>query len=210
MAPHSRGDLLKKRMCAASSAANEPGAKGVNKMSGERSGACSTDHGGAKRCRARRWARHRQRVELMKKRFLMSAVVLVSLASTSPGVLAQSASTNALSTTTNGLVGTANGQLGTGTGATAGQQGTRTNSSNQTSGTICVQEMAATFCNTPTAPNTNGYGAIGNGSGASAAAGSGSSAGSASAGSGASGAGANNTSSIPACGGFPSANELCN
>ena len=210
MAPHSRGDLLKKRMCAASSAANEAGAKGVNKMSGERSGACSTDHGGAKRCRARRWARHRQRVDLMKKRFLMSAVVLVSLASTSPGVLAQSVSTNALSTTTNGFVGTANGQLGTGTGATTSQQSSQTSS--QTSGTICVQEMAATFCNTPTAPNTNGYGVIGNGSGSSAsgASGSGSSAGSASAGSGASGAGANNTSSIPACGGFPSANELCN
>jgi hypothetical protein len=147
----------------------------------------------------------------MKKRFLTSALILAALAATSPCALAQSVSTNAVTTTAN-VQSAASGQQGIGTATTTGQQGNQTNSANQTSGTICEQEMTATFCNTPTAPNTNGYGAIGGGSGASAsgASGSGSGAGSASAGSGGSGAGANNTSSIPSCGGFPSANELCN
>ena len=148
----------------------------------------------------------------MKIFFWMPALLSVSLAATLPCALAQSVSTSAVVTNSNVQAGAATGQQGIGTGTTTGQQSNQTNSSNQTSDTICVQEMAATFCNTPTAPNTNGYGVIGNGSGSSAsgASGSGSSAGSASAGSGASGAGANNTSSIPACGGFPSANELCN
>jgi hypothetical protein len=148
----------------------------------------------------------------MKKRFLTtSALILAALAATSPRALAQSVSTNAVTTTAN-VQAAANAQQGIGTATTTGQQSNQTNSANQTSGTICEQEMTATFCNTPTAPNTNGYGAIGGGSGATAsgASGSGSGAGSASAGSGGSGAGANNTSSIPACGGFPSANELCN
>jgi len=204
------GDLLKKRMCAASSDANEPGAEGVNKTRDPER--ISDGSRGREAMPSQAWVTAPTASSTMKKRFLMSALVLVSLASTSPGVLAQSASTNALSTTTNSLVGTANGQLGTGAGATSTQQSNQTTTSNQTSDTICVQEMAATFCNTPTAPNTNGYGTIGNGSGATASgsSGSGSGSGSASAGSGASGAGANNTSSIPACGGFPSANELCN
>jgi hypothetical protein len=209
------GGLLKKRRCAASSDANEPGAKDVNKTEDVNKTRDPEDIRritGREAMPSQAWATAPTASSTMKKRFLMSALVLISLASASPAVLAQSASTNALSATTNSLVGTSNGQLGTGAGATSTQQSTQTSTSNQTSDTICVQELAATFCNTPTAPNTNGYGTIGNGSGASTSgsSGSGSGTGSASAGSGASGAGANNTSSIPACGGFPSANELCN
>jgi len=55
---------------------------------------------------------------------------------------------------------------------------------------ICVEEMVATFCNVPTAPNTSGYGS--------------------SSATGSSGGAGSNTSSIPTCPDFPPANELCN
>jgi hypothetical protein len=79
-------------------------------------------------------------------------------------------------------VATSNGQLGS-----SGQGG---QSQAQTTGVICVEEITATFCNVPTAPNTNGYGSGG--------------------GSGASGGAAAITPSIPPCSEFPPANELCN
>jgi hypothetical protein len=50
--------------------------------------------------------------------------------------------------------------------------------------------ITATFCNVPTAPNTNGYGSGG--------------------GLGSSGGAGSNTSSIPPCPDFPPVNELCN
>jgi hypothetical protein len=146
------------------------------------------------------------------KTILVMPLVLALAASASPGALAQSSTTNGLSTTTNGIIGTVDGQ----SSATSGQTATsssQSSASTQSSGTICIQEMTATFCNSPGSPNTDGYGTIGAGSGStgsSSSAGSGSGAGTASAGSGSGGSGANNTSSIPACGGFPAANELCN
>src|SRR4029078_6629653 len=36
-------------------------------------------------------------------------------------------------------------------------------SSAPTTGTFCVEEMTATFCNVPTSPNTNSYGSLGGG-----------------------------------------------
>jgi hypothetical protein len=72
-------------------------------------------------------------------------------------------------------------------------------------GLICIEEMVAAFCNQSTGPNTAGYGSSTAFSGSSATSGT-------SAGSGvgaASGSGIN-TTSIPACGAFPSPNELCN
>jgi len=77
-----------------------------------------------------------------------------------------------------------------------GAGGQTNNSQVPNNGVICEEEMTATFCNVPTSPNSAGYGSSG---------GRGSSGGSASSG----GAGSN-TSSIPACPGFPPANELCN
>jgi hypothetical protein len=170
--------------------------------------------GGAKRCPAD-GAQHRQRVEPMQKLFGMPVLVLASLVSASPNAWAQSTSSNGLSTTTNGIIGTVNGQSSAATGQTGTSTGqsSQSNASSQSGGTICIQEMTATFCNTSSSPNSNGYGTIGAGSGStgsSSSSGSGSGSGSASAGSGSGGSGANNTSSIPACGGFPAANELCN
>ena len=59
-------------------------------------------------------------------------------------------------------------------------------------GTICQEEMVATFCNVPTGPNTAGYGSNG--------------------GAAATSAGITTPSpAIPACGeGIVTANELCN
>lgn len=76
-----------------------------------------------------------------------------------------------------------------------------------TTGTFCIEEMTATFCNVPTSPNTNGYGSAGGGSA--------SSGGSAPGGASASGSGSTastgvNTSSIPPCLREPPADELCN
>jgi hypothetical protein len=96
----------------------------------------------------------------------------------------------------------------TGTPTTSQQQ---TSNRSPTTGVICIEEMTATFCNVPSGPNTNGYGSLGgsgSGSGTGSSGGSGSTGGSASA--AASGGAVVNTSSIPACGGFPTANELCN
>jgi hypothetical protein len=70
-----------------------------------------------------------------------------------------------------------------------------------TTGTFCIQEMTATFCNVPVGPNTNGYGS---GSGTASTGGSASSGGSAAS------AGARvNASSLPPCMREPAANELC-
>jgi hypothetical protein len=55
---------------------------------------------------------------------------------------------------------------------------------------ICDEEITVTFCNVPTAPNTNGYGSSG--------------------GSGLNGGAGSNTSSIPTCPAEPPADELCN
>jgi hypothetical protein len=55
-------------------------------------------------------------------------------------------------------------------------------------GTFCIEEMTATFCNVVTGPNTGGYGAR-NGSNSSPGGG---------------------TSSIPPCPAEPPFNELCN
>jgi len=150
----------------------------------------------------------------MYKLALIVALVLVSFAFT-PRVQAQTSPTNA--TTSNQLanVNTAN-ELGVTTGITTGVTTTGqqpSGSQSLTTGVICLQEMTATFCNVPSGPNTNGYGSSG-GSGSSGSSGSGGGAGSgagsaSAAGSASSGAGAN-TSSIPACSGFPSPNELCN
>jgi hypothetical protein len=79
---------------------------------------------------------------------------------------------------------------------------------------MCIQEITATFCNVPSGPNTNGYGSpggAGSSGGTGSSGGSGAAGGAGSAAASASGGGAGvNTSSIPRCGGFPSANELCN
>jgi hypothetical protein len=61
-------------------------------------------------------------------------------------------------------------------------------------GVICEEEIAATFCNVPTAPSHGGYGSTA-GSGAASAS---------------SGGAAAITPSIPPCSAFPPANELCN
>jgi hypothetical protein len=64
-------------------------------------------------------------------------------------------------------------------------------------GVICQEEIAATFCNVPTAPSHGGYGS-GAVSGLSAASSSGG------------GSSAPPSPSIPTCSEFPPANELCN
>jgi hypothetical protein len=159
----------------------------------------------------------------MRKSAWIAALVLVSLAFTLSRVQAQTSPTNA---TTNSQLANANtaNALGVTTGITTGvttgaATSTTTNGQQQsgsqspTTGVICLEEMTATFCNVPSGPNTDGYGSIGgsgSSSGSGSSGGSGSGGGSAAAaGSASSGAGAN-TSSIPACSGFPSPNELCN
>ena len=125
----------------------------------------------------------------MKAVFVMPALILALAASASRSALAQSTTTNGLSTTTNSIIGTVNGQ----SSATSGQTGTSSQSSasTQSGGTICIQEMTATFCNTSSSPNADGYGTIGAGSGSTgSSSSSGSGAGSASAGSGSGGSGA--------------------
>src|SRR4029079_1684522 len=103
------------------------------------------------------------------------------------------------------VVTTNNGQLQV--NAPGGQQLSATHnsqaatSSAPTTGTFCIEEMTATFCNVPTGPNTNGYGSVG---GVSTSGGGSSSGSTASAGTGV------NTSSLPPCMREPAANELCN
>lgn len=100
-------------------------------------------------------------------------------------------------------VSTSNGELLINT--PGGQQLTTTQNQNSqaaishapTTGTFCMQEMTATFCNVPTSPNTNGYGSVGGG------------AGSASASTVSSSPGVT-TSSTPPCMRQPVADELCN
>jgi hypothetical protein len=143
-----------------------------------------------------------------QKAALIAALVLVTPVLASFSVQAQTSPTNA---TTNSQLTNSNtaNTLGvtTGTPTTSQQQ---TSNRSPTTGVICIEEMTATFCNVPSGPNTKGYGlgGSGSGSGTGSSGGSGSTGGSASA--AASGGGVVNTSSIPACGGFPTANELCN
>jgi hypothetical protein len=76
--------------------------------------------------------------------------------------------------------------------------GGKTNTSTlPNTGVICQEEIAATFCNVPTAPSNGGYGS-GAASGSSAASSSGG------------GSAAPPSQSIPPCSTFPPANELCN
>jgi hypothetical protein len=75
-----------------------------------------------------------------------------------------------------------------------------------TTGTFCIEEMTATFCNVPVGPNTNGYGS---GVGSTSTGGSASTGGS-TAGGGSSGGAGVNASSLPPCMREPAANELCN
>ena len=118
----------------------------------------------------------------MKKLALITALLLA----TSP-VAAQVVTRTTTGTSTGTTTGTLNGTT------TRTLNGTTTSTS---TGVICVEEMVATFCNVPTAPNTSGYGS--------------SSATGSSAASGSSGGVGSNTSSIPTCPDFPPANELCN
>jgi hypothetical protein len=52
----------------------------------------------------------------------------------------------------------AGGQL---VGNASGQTTTSSTGTSATTGTICDEMMTATFCNTPTGPNTSGYGSNG-------------------------------------------------
>ncbi len=81
-----------------------------------------------------------------------------------------------------------------------GQTGTTRSTLAPITGTFCIEEMTATFCNVITGPNINGYGSR-------STAGSSSSAGSASL--SASGGTAGIRSSIPSCSAEPPFNELC-
>jgi hypothetical protein len=73
-------------------------------------------------------------------------------------------------------------------------------------GTFCIDEMTATFCNVPTGPNNNGYGS----SGGSTSGGGSMSGGTSASGSGSTSAGTGvNTSSLPPCMREPLADELC-
>ncbi len=143
-----------------------------------------------------------------KKLALIAALVLVTPEMASFSVQAQTSATNA---TTNSQL--TNRNAANALGVTAGTPTTsqqQTSNRSPTTGVICVEEMTATFCNVPSGPNTNGYGSLGgfgSGSGTGSSGGSGSTGGSAAASGGGAGV---NTSSIPACGGFPTANELCN
>lgn len=77
-----------------------------------------------------------------------------------------------------------------------------------TTGTFCIEEMTATFCNVPVGPNTNGYGS---GVGSTSTGGSASTGGSTGGGGSAASGGAGvNASSLPPCMREPAANELCN
>jgi collagen type VII alpha len=142
----------------------------------------------------------------MNKLALIAALALVSLLLPPPSAQAQTTPTNATANSQLADSNTANA-LGVTTGTpTTGQQ--QTTSRSPTTGTICIEEMTATFCNVASGPNTNGYGSPG-GSGSSGGTGSSGASGSAAAAASGGGAGVN-TSSIPTCGGFPTANELCN
>jgi hypothetical protein len=152
----------------------------------------------------------------MYKLVLIAALILVSLALTPLSVQAQTAPTNATTNSQLANSNTANALGITTGGPTTGRQQSSSQSGPAT-GVLCIQEMTATFCNVPSGPNTNGYGSAGGSgstgatgsSGAGGGGGSASGAGSATASASSGGAGAN-TTSIPTCGGFPSANELCN
>jgi hypothetical protein len=76
-------------------------------------------------------------------------------------------------------------------------------------GTFCIEEMTATFCNVVTGPNTNGYGGSSVAAPGSSSAGTGGTVGSISASGTGSGAGGN-TSSVPPCPSEPPFDEMCN
>jgi hypothetical protein len=106
---------------------------------------------------------------------------------------------------------TTNGQLQINTPGgqqlSATQNGRSATSQAPTTGTFCIEEMTATFCNVPTSPNTNGYGSVG---GVSTSGGGASSGGQSSSGSAASASTGVNTSSLPPCMREPAPSELCN
>jgi hypothetical protein len=156
------------------------------------------------------------------KRFALIAALVLLPPVLAPSVQAQTSPTNATansqlanSNAANALGITTGVTTGITTGTpTTGQQQTSTSNRGPTTGVMCIQEMTATFCNVPSGPNTNGYGSpggAGSRGGTGSSGGSGAAGGAGSAAASASGGGAGvNTSSIPTCGGFPSANELCN
>jgi hypothetical protein len=76
-------------------------------------------------------------------------------------------------------------------------------------GTFCIEEMTATFCNVVTSPNTSGYGGSSVSASSSGAA-TGTTVGSISASGTGTSAGGNTSSSIPPCPSEPPFNELCN
>ena len=88
---------------------------------------------------------------------------------------------------------------------TLGQSGQQAPPQGPITGTICIEQITATFCNVPVAPNTNGYGTA-----AGTASGTASSAGSAAAGGSAASGASRNASSLPPCMREPVASELCN
>jgi hypothetical protein len=65
-----------------------------------------------------------------------------------------------------------------------------------TTGTFCIEEMTATFCNVPVGPNTNGYGSA---AGTASTSGSASTGGSTGGGGSAASGGSINASSLPPC-----------
>jgi hypothetical protein len=115
----------------------------------------------------------------MKKIALIAVLLLATLP-----VAAQVVTGKTTGTSTGTSSGTSTGTTtGTLTGAIPG---TLTGAT----GVFCTEEMLATFCNVPTAPNTNGWASSGA--------------------TGSSGGASSNTSAIPTCPDFPPPDELCN
>ena len=108
-------------------------------------------------------------------------------------------------------VGTSNAQeriAAPNTPQSGSQSGQPAPSQAPTTGTFCIEEMTATFCNVPVGPNTNGYGSAAGTASTSGSASTGGSTGGG--GSAASGGAGINASSLPPCMREPAANELCN
>jgi hypothetical protein len=84
-----------------------------------------------------------------------------------------------------------------------GQTGESALTQGPTTGTLCAEEMTATFCNVPTSPNTGGYGTSSSSGAASGGSG-------ATGGLSANGGAGGNASALPPCPGEPPFNELCN
>jgi hypothetical protein len=132
----------------------------------------------------------------MKKVALVVALIAIVFPALSP-VSAQVGTSNGQQ-----QVATPNGQL------LLGNRGSQPAPSQApTTGTFCIEEMTATFCNVPVGPNTNGYGSA---DGTASTGGSASTAGSTGGGGAAASGGAGiNASSLPPCMREPAANELC-